>query len=165
MVAGCSAAVAFVAWRVWQKESEIKIYRRTLGDVLLTYRCERGETFRAKGQVEALKCPSCGRPAYAVTSYFCPTHEEQDVAVQFKLDEHGEAVMSKTRVLPNGPWTDAELGVRCGKCGELMTRQMEDGIDLSRLRRFDGEGTPRRPVPTDAGRPKGEDPDGSNSGS
>ncbi len=152
LIAASAAAVAFMAWRVWRQETPVVSGGRTLSDVLLNYRCGRGDSFRDKGRVEPIPCLICGRPAHPVAVYSCSQHGDFEVLVQFDTDSLGEAYVAKLRVWPSGEWHDAESGAACPRCGELMTRKPTESLDFNRLRRREGEGTPRRPVPPDASR-------------
>jgi len=154
MVAAAAAAVAFGAWRVFRDDAVRPVVQRTVRDVLLTYKCERGHTFNAMGQAEPLKCPFCGTPAHAITQYVCPLHGDVEVSVEFTLDADGEPIVSKLR-LPGGRWVDVEAGLRCPRCGQPLYREDHNSVaDFGRERR-EGE-APRRPAipPNEQPRPQ-----------
>lgn len=146
-ITALAAACGFVAWRLWQADAGVVPYQRTLGDVLLTYRCPRGDDFQAKGQVTAINCPNCGRPAFPVATFACDAHHSQEVWVRFRTDSDGDPVVDQVRPLPNGEWTKLDEGLKCQRCGLPMTRVSEDTIDFNRLRPRDPEGGIRRSAP------------------
>jgi predicted RNA-binding Zn-ribbon protein involved in translation (DUF1610 family) len=146
LIAAAAAAMAFGAWRVWREDSGPPVYRRTIADLVLTYECLRGHRFNAQGQVEPLKCMSCGTPAFPVTTYVCPAHGEIEVMVRFELDAKGEAEVAA--ISRDGErWLTVELGLQCPRCGQPMFRESESTIaDLGK--KPDGEATRRPPTPT-----------------
>lgn len=121
LIAAAAAAVAFGAWYVWRDDVGQQVVHRTIFDVMLPYRCERGHRFNAPGQAGPLRCPQCGTQAHAVTDYVCPIHGETEVAVEFALDAHGEAVVTKLSV-EAGEWVNADTGIRCPRCGQALFR-------------------------------------------
>jgi len=133
-ITATAAACAFLAWRLWQVEDDVAPFRRTLPDVLLTYQCTRGDTFQAKGQVEPIRCPDCGREAYPLATYICPTHQDQDVLVRFVVGDDGDPVVGEVRTSHTAAWTKPEDGVRCTKCGAIMTLWNDETIDAARLK-------------------------------
>jgi hypothetical protein len=156
-ITACAAGVGFLAFRVWETDEPVTAFRPTIGDVFLTYRCERGDVFQSRGQVEPLPCPTCGRPAHPLATYTCQAHGDQDFLVQFAVGADGEPVVARLRALPHGVWIEAGHGPQC-RCGAIMTRKPVDEIDFGKLKRREGEGSPRKPVQAAPERPKAEAP-------
>lgn len=138
MLALAAATVAFAAWRWWRPEPAVAVYRRSISDVELSWRCEAGHTFSARGQTSDRPCAMCARPAYAVTAYECKTHGPIEVAVRFEADESGRSRVSHLRV-HGGEWVPMETDPVCSKCDSPLTRETGDSFEpLTRGRKRGG---------------------------
>lgn len=126
---GASATV-FLTWRVFRPVSPATPYVRTLQDVLLPHRCERGHEFNAPGQVGPIACPTCQTPAYAQTTFECPIHGARTVEVDYALTTDGAEEVSRLRLL-GGEWSSAQGGLRCPNCRSPLVRPRHE--DISRL--------------------------------
>ncbi len=149
-----ASAIVFLAWRVFRPTPPVVAYTRTLGDVLLSYECERGHAFNAPGRIGALACPTCQTPSYPRTNYICPIHNEQPVEVDFSMTPDGTERVSRIRV-PEGEWKTPEEGVRCSKCRSPLSQPKQ--YDLSHLgqkptKQKPGERPPPREAPTTSDR-------------
>lgn len=138
VMAMSTAAVAFAAWRWWRPAPTVPVYRRTINDIELTWRCEAGHPFTAPGQVDDRPCAECDRPAYVVTSYVCERHGAVEVAVRFKSGDDGVPRASQFRV-GRGTWFPATDPVRCPQCQAPMVRAQTDPLEaLNRAKKKTG---------------------------
>lgn len=145
-----AAACAFIAWRLWRDDGAVAPYQRTLDDVLLTYRCVRGDVFKSKGQAVPLDCPNCGRPAHPVAIFECPSHHQHEAMVRFAAPNDRLPVIDQVKLLPGGEWTKSDAELKCSKCGLPLNRRPEDAIDFEKLKPRDPDGLHKRSAPTPA---------------
>ncbi len=114
--------VAFAAWRWWSAEPQAEVvYRRSIVDVDLTWKCVDGHTFTAAGQIEDRACAMCDQPAFPITIYECKLHGPYEVAVRFARTPDGSSYVSHIRLL-SGDWVPAGEGLTCPRCGQPLTR-------------------------------------------
>jgi hypothetical protein len=133
-IALAASATVYLAWRIFKPVPPEVAYTRTLGDVLLSYECERNHKFNAPGQVGSLPCPMCQTPAYPRTNFECSTRHKQPVEVEFARKPDGHEAVARIR-LPGGEWTSPEKGLRCPKCQSPLSRpQPQDLSDLGKQR-------------------------------
>ena len=137
MAAGATAALLFTAWRMWRVEELDNATTRTVGDVVLLWKCEQGHSTEARGRVGTRTCHSCGKPMYPITTYTCELHGPFEIAVQFTEDASGELQISKRRT-PRGRWVDDEKDLICPRCGRPLVRKTAD--DLGELGTDKGKG-------------------------
>jgi hypothetical protein len=126
-LAAAAAGVAFAAWRWWRPAPTGPVYRRSIEDVELTWKCEAGHPFTFPGRLTELPCTRCGQPAFPVTAYDCPEHGSFEVAVRFAIDASGNARVSHVR-FQGGEWAPVADGPRCPKCGEQLVRKLTDPL-------------------------------------
>jgi hypothetical protein len=119
------AVLLFVAWRFWRKDEQVPAFARGLPDVVLDWKCATGHAFKARGQVEPRKCPTCKRTAYAVGTYQCPVHGEFELSIRYAEDATGVARPWKYRIRKR-KWVPAANGAHCPKCERKLERKVKD---------------------------------------
>jgi hypothetical protein len=120
LVVACAAVVATLAlWRFWQPKDIVPPAQRTLGEWETDWKCDSGHSFHAAGQTEPRSCWTCGKPAYPVAYYHCPTHGTYETNARFKADDEGRPKVAYLR-LRGGSWVSVEQGLRCPRCGQLL---------------------------------------------
>lgn len=120
---------ALIAWRWWRTdELPVAVSPTLFEDTELDWKCEQGHTFEAQGQVGGRPCPNCGEMAYPVTLYYCSSHGDYEVKVQFARDEKGRARPALYRV-GHGQWAPAGEGPKCPRCELVMTRKQIDPLE------------------------------------
>ncbi len=122
-----ASCVALALWRWWRPETVESVYRRSVADVELTWRCEDGHTFTAAGQVDGRVCAMCDKPAFAITTYECKLHGPYDVSVRFAANPDGSTRLAQVRV-HGGDWFPATADLPCPKCGQPLMRKAPDAL-------------------------------------
>lgn len=106
-------------WRLGRSEEAVYAHQRALTEWETDWKCEAGHTFQSTGQIDERSCWICGRPAYPVAQYACPTHGSFDVLVRLERDADGQVYASQLR-LGNREWVPADKGLRCPRCGASL---------------------------------------------
>jgi len=119
LVAAGAVVATLALWRFWQHGDVVPPTQRTLGEWETEWKCDGGHSFRAAGQIEPRSCWTCGKPAYSVAFYRCPTHGTYEVSARFKADDGGRPKIAYLR-LRGGRWVAVEDGLRCPQCGQVL---------------------------------------------
>ena len=117
-------AASIGVWHSLRTDEPPQPYQRQLTEVELRWRCPNGHLFYALGAAEPRTCPECNAEAMLVDVYACPDHGLFEVGVL--LDQTSDARrphVSHVR-LPGGNWVPIETGLRCPRCGKLLTREI-----------------------------------------
>lgn len=124
------ALVGAVAWQ-WLNHPKVDrtILQRTIADFTLRWRCDQGHVFHAPGQLGSRPCTSCGQSAVPTDRYACPEHGAFDVLLEFSAYDDPQRPHAKRYRLPNGSWQKIADGVRCPRCGAVMTRFSADPLN------------------------------------
>ncbi len=122
------SAVAFAVWRWWRPAPTVPVYQRTINDIEMSWKCEGGHTFSARGQVADRQCAMCDQPAFVVAAFECSKHGMTEVAARFTYGPDGAPRVSQFRV-NQGNWFPAADPVPCPYCGVPMVRKQTDPLD------------------------------------
>lgn len=139
-MAVAAAILLPVVWHLWRGEEPVPLLERSLANAELTWRCEAGHLFRAKGHAfgadgltDARTCWRCGKPAYPSARYACPVHGAYDVTLRFAKGEDGFEVVSRIR-LTGREWVFADEGVYCPRCNRRLEYSRDPLAGLARGR-------------------------------
>ena len=133
-IAAGAAILVLAVWRIWQTGEETPVYKRSMRDYEMGWRCEGGHFFHSTGQTNSRRCWMCGRHAYPVALYKCPAHGSYEVAFQFSVDKEGVVKPSKVRI-KGGEWRPPDEGLKCIRCRRDLIREQVDPLERADTRR------------------------------
>lgn len=125
--AAAAAALLLVLWRAFQTEKIPPPHLRSVRDVHVQWRCDKGHTLLSLGDVTPKPCSECGENSYPVAKYRCPVHGTYDISFQFREQPDGRVIPVEVRA-PEGLWETFETGPHCSRCRREMTSENDDPL-------------------------------------
>ena len=113
--------IIILLWWLWPRRQVELAYQRDVREVMVLWRCPAGHGFEARGRVDRMVCPNCGKPAEIEWKYECPDHGPILLQVRYRLTPKGRTALDRFS-LDGETWKSIDEGLRCPQCEKPLRR-------------------------------------------